>query len=131
MNTTNILGISEDLQYLIQSNMEDQVYQVQWMLANKLDKYKEWENQYVDDNIQEIQELYKDVEQKKELNGGRIEDKEVILIKPYEESTTTSKIIKSSFIYEEIKNLEQYIKFIHSSTQTRLFEPPPYYQSLH
>jgi len=131
MNITNILGISEDLQYLIQSNMEDQAYQVQWTLANKLDKYKRWENQYVDDNIQEIQELYKDVEQKKELNGGRIEDKEVILIKPYEESTTTSKIIKSSFIYEEIKNLEQYIKFIHSSTQTRLFEPPPYYQSLH
>jgi len=26
MNTTNILGISEDLQYLIQSNMEDQAY---------------------------------------------------------------------------------------------------------
>jgi len=26
MNTTNILGISEDLQYLIQSDMEDQAY---------------------------------------------------------------------------------------------------------
>ena len=131
MNATNILGILEDLQYLIQSNMEDQAYQVQWMLANELDKYKGWGNQYVDDNIQEIQELYKDVEQKKELNRGRVEDKEVILIKPYEESTTTSKIIKLCFIYEEIKNLEQYIKFIHSPTQTRLFEPSPHYQSLH
>ena len=27
-STTNILGISEDLQYLIQSNTEDQIYQV-------------------------------------------------------------------------------------------------------
>jgi len=41
MNTTNIFGISEDLQYLIQSNMEDWVYQVQRMLADELDNYKE------------------------------------------------------------------------------------------
>ena len=60
----------------------------------------------MDDNIQEIQELYKDVEQKKELNRGRVEDEKVILIKPYKESTTTSKITESSFIYKEIKNLE-------------------------
>ena len=60
MNTTNILGISEDLWYLIQSNIEDQAYQVQWMLANELNEYREWGNQYVDDNIQEIQELYRD-----------------------------------------------------------------------
>ena len=86
--------------------MEDQAYQVQWMLANELDEYKGQENQYVDDNIQEIQELYKDVEQKKELNRGRVEDEKVILIKPYKESTTTSKITESSFIYKEIKNLE-------------------------
>ena len=60
MNTTNILGISEDLWYLIQSNIEDQAYQVQWMLDNELNEYREWGNQYVDDNIQEIQELYRD-----------------------------------------------------------------------
>ena len=41
MNATNILGISEDLQYLIQSNMEDQVYQIQRMLADELNNYKE------------------------------------------------------------------------------------------
>ena len=40
MNATNILGISEDLQYLIQSNMEDQVFQIQRMLADKLNGYK-------------------------------------------------------------------------------------------
>jgi len=38
-NTTNILGISENQQYLVQSNMEDRVYQIQRMLANKLDAY--------------------------------------------------------------------------------------------
>jgi len=38
-NTINILGISEDLWYLIQSNMEDRVYQIQRMLADELDAY--------------------------------------------------------------------------------------------
>ena len=41
MNATNILGISEDLWYLIQSNMEDWVFQIQRMLADKLDIYRE------------------------------------------------------------------------------------------
>ena len=50
-NVTNILGMSEDLQYLIQSNMEDWAYQVQRMLADKLDIYKGKENKYVDNNI--------------------------------------------------------------------------------
>ena len=40
INTTNILGISEDLQYLIQSNMKDQVFQIQRMLADELNIYK-------------------------------------------------------------------------------------------
>jgi len=60
INVTNILGISEDLWYLIQSNIEDRVYQVQWMLADELDKYKGRDNAYMNDNIQEIQDLYKD-----------------------------------------------------------------------
>jgi len=84
----------------------------------------------MDDNFQEIQELYKDGEQKKELNGEKVEDKEVILIKSYKESTITSKTTESSFIHEEIKNLKQYMKFIHSPTQTRLFRPPSHYQLL-
>ena len=66
MNATNILGISKGLWYLIQSNMEDQVFQIQRMLADELNAYREKGNQYVDDNIQEIQELYKDKEQEKE-----------------------------------------------------------------
>ena len=40
MNATNILGVSKDLWYLIQSNIEDQVYQVQKMLADELDGYR-------------------------------------------------------------------------------------------
>ena len=51
MNATNILRISENLQYLIQSNMENWAYQVQRMLADKLDQYKGQRNQYMDNNI--------------------------------------------------------------------------------
>ena len=44
---------------------------------------------------------------------GRVEDKEVILIKPYEVSSSTSISTHStSFIDEEIENLIKYMKFI-------------------
>jgi len=125
-NVTNILGISEDLRYLIQSNMEDWVYQIQRMLADKLDTYSRRENQYVDNNIKEIQELYKDMEQKKKSREGRVENKEVILIKPYEVSFSSS-TTELSFIDNEVNNLIKYMKFIQSPTQTRLFQPPPHY----
>ena len=81
------------------------------MLANKLDAYREKENQYMDDNIQEIQELYKNEEQEKELNKGRVEDKELILIKSYEILELTSSS-ESSFINNKVKNLIKYMKFI-------------------
>ena len=106
INATNILGISENLQYLIQSNMEDWAYQVQQILADRLDKYKGQGNKYMDNNIQEIQELYSNERQKKELEGEKVEDKEVILIRLYKVSTNTSKTTVLSFIYKEIKNLE-------------------------
>ena len=100
------------------------------MLADELDTYKGRENVYIDDNIQEIQELFKKEEIRKE--DGRIEDKEIILVKPYEvlqsKSSTSSSII--SFIMDEVKNLLKYMKFVRSPTQTRLFRPPLYYQSL-
>ena len=41
INTTNILGVLEDLRYLIQSNMENWIFQIQRMLADELDMYKE------------------------------------------------------------------------------------------
>ena len=104
-NAMNILGISEDLQYLIQSNMEDKVYQIQRMLADELDVYSEQGNQYVDDNIREIQNLYKDREQKKESNKGRVEDEEIILIKPYEISESASSTMTSSFINDKVHKI--------------------------
>jgi len=82
------------------------------MLADKLDAYKEKENVYVDDNIREIQELFKKEEIRKE--NGRIEDEEVILVKPYEISQSKSSTLLSttSFITDEVKNLLKYMKFI-------------------
>jgi len=73
----------------------------------------------VDDNIWEIQDLYIDEEQQ-EKGKGKVEEKEVILIKPYKvlESSSTK---NSSFIDEKIDNLIKYMKFIKSPTQTRIF----------
>jgi len=51
LNTTNITGILEDLQYLIQSEMENWIFQIQQRLADELDQYKERGNTYMDDNI--------------------------------------------------------------------------------
>jgi len=71
MNATNILSISEDLWTLIQSDIENQVYQIQQIL-DELNEYKERGNKYVDNNIEKIQELYRDEEIKKELKGKEI-----------------------------------------------------------
>jgi len=51
--------------------MEDWVYQIQRILADELDRYRRRENQYMDDNIQEIQELYKEEEQRQELRSKK------------------------------------------------------------
>ena len=128
INVTNIVEISEDLWYMVQSDMEDWVLQIQRMLADELDGYKGKENRYMDENIWEIQKLYIDKEQK-EKDKWKMEDKEVILIKPYEVSESVS-IMSTSFIDEELDNLLKYMKFIRSSSQTRIFQPPPHYQSL-
>ena len=97
------------------------------MLVDELDQYKGKGNSYVEENIREIQELYI-----KEENGeekGRVEDKEVILVKPYEVSTTTSSS-STSFIMDKVEHLFKHMKFVQMPSQTRLFKPPPYYQSL-
>jgi len=78
------------------------------MLANELDHYKKKGNKYIDNNIQEIQELYMDEEIKKKEE--EVKDEEVILIKPYEVSMTTS-LLLTSFIIDEVKNLFKYMKF--------------------
>ena len=120
-NATNITGVLEDLRYPVQSNIENRIFQIQQMLANELNTYKEKENIYIDDNIQEIQDLYKEEEAKKE--EGMIKNKEVILIKPYKTSKTTltSSSDQTSFIMDEVKNLAKYMKFIRAPMQTRIF----------
>ena len=89
------------------------------MLANELNVYKERGNNYMDDNIQEIQKLYAKEKIKKE--EGRVEEEEVILIKPYEVSKMTSSSSQSSFINDKVNNLCKYMKFVQAPTQTRIF----------
>jgi len=126
-NATNIAQISEDLRYLIQSNMDDRAFQIQRMLADELDHYKGKNNKYVDDNIKEIQDLYMDKEQEEK---GTIENEEVILVRPYKVSSATTSTSSTSFISDEVENLSKYMKFVKTPSQTRVFRPPPYYQSL-
>ena len=126
-NAMNITQMVEDLRYLIQSDMDNRAFQIQRRLADELDRYKGKGNSYVEENIREIQELYMDEEMKKE--EGRVEDEEVILIKPYEVSETTSSS-STSFIMDKIEHLLKHMKFVQMPSQTRLFKPPPHYQSL-
>ena len=78
MNATSLTQISEDLRYLVQSDMDERVFQIQRMLADKLDRYKGKDNKYVEDNIKEIQELYT-IEEINQAQGT-IENEEVILV---------------------------------------------------
>jgi len=120
INAMNITEVSENLRYLIQSDMENWVFQIQQMLANKLDAYKGKRNIYAEDNIKEIQELFKEEESKKK--EGYIGEEEVILVKPYEVSKSSSSMTSTtSFITDKVKNLLKYMKFVWSPTQTRLF----------
>jgi len=56
---SDIFNISEDLQDIIQGNMENQVYHIQSLLADELDKYKDKGNSYANNHIKEIQDTYK------------------------------------------------------------------------
>ena len=127
MNATSLTQISEDLQYLVQSDMDERAFQIQRMLADELDQYKEKDNKYVEDNIKEIQELYTNKEKQAQ---GTIENEEVILVWPYQVESTTTSSSSTSFISDKINNLEKYMKFVKTPSQTRIFQPPPYYQSL-
>ena len=97
------------------------------MLADELDQYKGKGNRYVEENIREIQDVY--IEEKNKEEKGVVGEEEVILVKPYEVSTTTS-LSSTSFITDEVKNLFKHMKFVRTPSQTRLFKPPPHYQSL-
>ena len=81
----------------------------------------------MDSNIKEIQKLY--MEEEKKEDKGTIENEEVILVWSYEVSTTTTSST-ISFITDEVENLTKYMKFMKTPSQTGIFWPPPYYQSL-
>ena len=98
------------------------------MLANELDQYKGKGDKYVDDNIQKIQELY--IEEEKKEEKGVVENEKVILVRPYKVSSMTLSSTRTSFIMDEVKNLLKYMKFVKTPSQTRIFRPLPYYQSL-
>ena len=70
----------------------------------------------MENNIREIQDLYKDEENKVELRKGRVEEEEVILIRPYKIPELISSTTKSSFINDEVDNLMKYMKFVQSPT---------------
>ena len=50
-NAINITQMVEDLCYLIHCNMDNRTFQVQRRLADKLDRYKEKSNSYMNANI--------------------------------------------------------------------------------
>ena len=128
MNATNITQISENLWYLVQSDMDEQAFQIQRMLADELDQYKGKGNSYVDDNIWEIQEIY--IEEEKKEEKGIVEEEEVILVKPYDVSITTLSSSRTSFIIDEVENLLKYMKFIWTPLQIWIFRLSPHYQAL-
>ena len=97
------------------------------MLADELDQYKGKGNRYVEENIREIQDLY--IEEKNREEKEVVEEEKVILVKPYEMFTTMSSS-STSFITDEVENLFKHMKFVQTPSQTRLFKPPPHYQSL-
>jgi len=58
-----------------------------------------------------------------------VEDKKVILVKPYKVSITTSSL-SISFIMDKVENLLKHMKFVQMPSQTRIFKSPLHYQSL-
>jgi len=52
--TRDIFSITEDLWNIVQSNIEDQAYHIQKLLANELDSCKEKGNNYAKEYIKEI-----------------------------------------------------------------------------
>ena len=63
----DIFSISENLQNIVQSNIENQAYHIQRLLVDKLDNCKGKENDYAERHMKEIQNAYKqeDMEMKK------------------------------------------------------------------
>ena len=86
----------------------------------------------MDNNIKEIQELYKEKESGRQWRDEKekeIQDKEVLLYKPYEMLTESSST-QPTLIQDKLDNLEKHMKFVHSPIKTKTFIPPPHYKSI-
>ena len=140
-NTGDIFSISQNLQNIIQGDMENQVYHIQTLLANKLDRCKGKGNAYAEEHIKEIQNIYKQENQKVEqlmiVNKekqweNQVQDKEVLLYKPYDISSKSSKpnTLELMFIQDKIENLDKYMKYMQLPIKIMPFYPPPYYRSI-
>jgi len=114
--------------------MKDQAYHIQKLLADELDKYKEKGNDYEKGHIKKIQDTYKqeDIIIKEQDTKGKqqIQDKEVLLYKPYKVDLSKPKTPEPTFVQNKITNLEKYMKFMQVPIQTTPFYPPPHYKSL-
>ena len=92
---------------------------------DELDKCKGKGNDYAEGHIKEIQDAYKqenilmkelDIKEKQ-----HIQDKKVLLYKPYKVDSPRPKTSKLTFIQDKIKNLEKYIKFMQAPIKTTPF----------
>jgi len=114
--------------------MENQVYHIQKLLANKLDNCKEKRNKYVEGHIKKIQDAYKQkdiIMEEQDVKGKQqIQDKKVLLYKPYKVDLPKLKTPELIFIQDKIENLEKYMKFIQVLIQTTQFYLLPHYKSL-
>ena len=98
----DIFCISEDLQSIIQSNIENKAYHIQKLLANELDNWNENENEYMKGHIKEIQDIYKQenvILKDQDIKGKQqIQDEEVLLYKPYQVNLPRPKTPELIFI---------------------------------
>ena len=119
----DIFSISEDLQNIIQGDIKNQVYYIQALLADELDKCKEKGNTQADNYIKIIQKAYQDthydtlqpmIVDKGKQKEDRVQDKEIFLYKPYDILLELSKpkMPKLIFFQDEVNNLEKYIKLL-------------------
>ena len=130
-NIASIFSISEDLQNMVKSDIKNQAYQVQRMLADELDSCRRRENTYVDKNIKEIQELYKKEErEQKKMKRKEVQNNEEVFLYKLYKKLTRPKTPELTFIQDEINNLEKYMKFVQSPTNTIMFTLLPNYKSL-
>ena len=80
------------------------------------------------EHIKEIQNTYKQedviIKDQDSKEKQQIQDKEVLLYKPYQVDSPRSKTQKLIFTQDEIDNLEKYIKYMQVLIITTLFYPP-------